>query len=444
MATLKEFSFWIIVFLIMMCVSCKHRQSGLAEYHEALALADRGDAPAALEKLGQAAKLATTDSLQALIKSQMGTLFFNQHLLDRSLACYRQAYQTDLRARDTVGLIYDLRDIGNIYRTGEHADSCLLFFEQARDLAIKSGNLPMQRDVESQMAAYYLNCNLLDSARHLLQPALAYMDSTNQSGLTFMLADLYHRSHQPDSAIIYYRKLLECGSLHARMGAHRVLAEYAVADGDIAQAKDHLAQYELLTDSVLTENDSESLRRMTALYDYTHHQQQSARLHNRLILAVAVIGMLGLAWLATFFYIGRRQIYYQLKLAQLERLLEKYRQQAADQQEDIKRSAISLHIEQLLTDVSQPVMTQDDWHELEATINQLNPDFLKKLRTFCRLTSLELHVCLLLKLKVPPVGIAQLTAHSKQAITNLRSRLYAKTFGQKGTPTQWDEFVWSL
>ena len=69
---------------------------------------------------------------------------------------------------------------------------------------------------------------------------------------------------------------------------------------------------------------------------------------------------------------------------------------------------------------------------------------MSRLQEFCRLTPQERKVCLLLKLDISPAGIAQLTAHTKQSVTNTRSRLYEKAFGRKGKPAQWDEFILSL
>ena len=68
----------------MVFSACTNRQAGLSEYHEALALMEQGDAPSALERLEQAAELAQTDSLRALVQSQMGTLYFQQHLLEEA------------------------------------------------------------------------------------------------------------------------------------------------------------------------------------------------------------------------------------------------------------------------------------------------------------------------------------------------------------------------
>ena len=432
--------------LVLLC-ACNNRQAGLNTYHEALALMEKGDAPSALKKLEEAGRQARTDSLRALVESQKGTLYFSQRLLDRSLACYQRAYKIDSLARDTVGLIYDLRDMGNVYRAClSSEDSCLICFKQARQLAIATQDLPMQRDVESQLAAYHLYRNHLTEARRLLMPAMKYINDDNQSGLLFMMADLYHRSGQRDSASLFYHELLSKGALYARRSAHRVLAEYALADGKTDEALQHLKQYEVLTDSAHAASDAEALRRMSAIYDYSQAQQQAAHYQTRLIVAVAIVALL-LVLLASFILYGRRKRdIYRLRLQRLEQLLEKAKRgvEGTAVPPIPPSPPIIQKMNRLLNDVRQEAFTDDDFHELESAIEQSHPGFLFQLQDFCRLSPQERRVCLLLKAEVPPVGIAQLTAHSKQSVTNTRSRLYKKAFGRAGTPAEWDEFVHSL
>ena len=448
---MKHCHFLLAVLLAVACV-CSQRQAGLAEYHEALELMDLGDAPAALQKLQRASELARTDSLRALVQSQMGTLYFSQRLLDRSLQSYRRAYDIDLAARDTVGLIYDLRDIGNVLRaTAGSEDSCLACFEEARRLAIASGNLPMQRDVESQMAGFHLYRNHLGEARRLLLPAMQHIGDANQSGLLFMMADLYHREGQRDSATFYYHELLDRGNLYSRQAAHRALAEYCMADGRADEAMHHLRLYEELTDSVHLENDVEAMRRTSALYDYTLREQQAHRLELRLTVAVAAMLLLAVSLVAILLYFSRRRMLYRLKVQRLEQLLENYRRNLNpatsnlnSQTSSLKSTAIGQKIVRFLSDVHQPAMDNDDFHLLADAIEQHYPGFLARLQEFCHLSPQECHVCLLLKLGLSPTAIAQLTAHTRQSVTNPRSRLFKKVFGRQGTPGEWDEFIHSL
>ncbi|MBO7137046.1 MAG: hypothetical protein J6V92_01100 [Bacteroidaceae bacterium] len=433
--------------LLTTLTGCQQKQAGLAEYHEALSLIDQGDAPAALTLLEKAGQKATTDSLRALVESQKGTLFFNQHMLDRSLASYQRAYAIDKRAGDTLGLIYDLRDMGNVYRTQDN-DSCIVCFCQARELAIAFGHQPMQRDVESQMAGYYLYHDRLEEARRLLLPALAYTDSANASGLHFMMADLYHRSGMQDSAILYYNKVLARGSLYARRGAHRQLADYALDMGQIEEANAHIQQYGMLSDSILGENDADALRRMTALYDYSLRERENVRLE-KLVMFVSVAALVLILILTFFiFYYRKKREVFRLKLQQMEMLVAEHQNKperiSAEEQSTLNQAPIVQHIHGLLADVHQPIMTSDDWQQLEALFSQSLPQFLPRLQEFCRLSLQERRVSMLLRLGITPMDIGQLTAHSKQSVTNTRSRLFEKAFGRKGSPADWDQLVSSL
>ncbi len=459
--------------LLTLAAGCEDRQAGLDEYHEALALMDQGDAPSALERLEQAAERATTDSLLALVYSQMGTLYFSQRMLDRAMQSYRQAYAIDERAADTLGLIYDLRDMGNVLRaTDDRTDSCVVCFEQARQLAAASGHLAMQHDVESQLAAYHLFRNHLSEARQLLMPAVEQADSGSLDAYRFMLADYYHRAGQRDSAIHYYNILLQGdANIYARQMAHRVLAEQAIAQGDSEQALQHLQRYEELTDSIYKLSDAESVRRTAALYDYTRHQQKAARLQRTAIIAVAVGLLVVLIACALLLYFRQRRRYYRLQVQRLEELLKASAPSNLPQREIAPSTLPQLgeaskvtsaaedgvatspqlggmrgaaRLQQLLADPRHPSLPDEEWADVEQAVEQASPSFLHRLETFCQLAPQERRVCLLLRLGIPPAGIAQLTAHTRQAVTNTRSRLYRKAFGRPGTPAEWDEFICSL
>ena len=60
------------------------------------------------------------------------------------------------------------------------------------------------------------------------------------------------------------------------------------------------------------------------------------------------------------------------------------------------------------------------------------------------LRDVELQVCLLVKIDLQPSQVAALILRSRQAVASLRSRLYAKVFGQKGSPDDWDAFLKEL
>ncbi len=87
-------------------------------------------------------------------------------------------------------------------------------------------------------------------------------------------------------------------------------------------------------------------------------------------------------------------------------------------------------------------ITTKDWEELTIAINQTYNNFTERLHIFYpNISEHELRICILIKIAIPPMSIAKLTSHSKQAITSSRKKLYEKTHNEVGTPDLWDEFV---
>ena len=425
------------------CTASKGRQS----YEEALHYMEQGDAPQALACLKEAAELATDDSLRMCIYNDMGRLLFDEGLQEQALGAYQMALETSQAMADSLGMAYVLFDMANIYRTRDDDDSCVYYFDTAMSLALSQKDSMLATDIRNQLAGYYLWHKDYERARLLLSPSLL-QEAEMTGGICFMAADLYRQTGPADSTRYYCKLLLQNEETGLRQMGHKWLADLLLSEGQIEEAAKHLQQYELLTDTLMQETDTEALRRISALYDYSLREQENARLELRNIIAVAFIIVLIFVLVAAILYFSRRRMKYRMKVQQLEHLLADYRQRdekVIERQNGILADTpICRHINRLLSDSRQPSMTDEDWHILEDTFAKIQPTFLSRLQTFHKFSSHEMHICLLLRLSLQPAALAQLSAHSKQSISSTRSRLFEKVFGQKGTPAQWDEFIQSL
>ena len=430
------------IFLIG-CTASKGRQS----YEEALRYMEQGDAPQALACLKEAAEFATDDSVRMGIYNDMGRLLFDEGLQEQALGAYHMALETSQAMADSLGMAYVLFDIANIYRTRDDDDSCVYYFDTAMSLALSQKDSMLATDIRNQLAGYYLWHKDYERARLLLSPSLL-QEAEMTGGICFMAADLYRQTGPADSTRYYCKLLLQNEETGLRQMGHKWLADLLLSEGQIEEAAKHLQQYELLTDTLMQETDTEALRRISALYDYSLREQENARLELRNIIAVAFIIVLIFVLVAAILYFSRRRMKYRMKVQQLEHLLADYRQRdekVIERQNGILADTpICRHINRLLSDSRQPSMTDEDWHILEDTFAKIQPTFLSRLQTFHKFSSHEMHICLLLRLSLQPAALAQLSAHSKQSISSTRSRLFEKVFGQKGTPAQWDEFIQSL
>lgn len=89
-------------------------------------------------------------------------------------------------------------------------------------------------------------------------------------------------------------------------------------------------------------------------------------------------------------------------------------------------------------------LSDDDWTEVAHQVRRICPAFRSRLYELCRLSDTEYRVCLLLKLSIAPSEIATALCKEKSTISSIRSRLFAKVFGKKGSSKDWDEFIKSL
>ena len=425
------------------CTASRGRQS----YEDALRYMEQGDAPQALACLKEAAEYTTDDSLRMCIYNDMGRLLFDEGLQEQALGAYQMALETSQAMADSLGMAYVLFDMANIFRTRDDDDSCVYYFDTAMSLALSRKDSLLATDIRNQLAGYYLWHKDYERARQLLSPSLS-QEAEMAGGICFMAADLYRQTGPADSTRYYCKLLLQNEETGLRQMGHKWLADLLLSEGQVEEAAKHLQQYELLTDTLMQEIDTEALRRISALYDYSLREKENARLELRNIIAVAIIIVLILVLVAAILYFSRRRMIYRMKVQQLEHLLEDYRQRdvkVADRQNGILADTpICRQINRLLSDSRQPSMTDEDWHILEDTFAKIQPTFLSRLQTFHKFSSHEMHICLLLRLGLQPAALAQLSAHSKQSVSSTRSRLFEKVFGQKGTPAQWDEFILSL
>lgn len=89
-------------------------------------------------------------------------------------------------------------------------------------------------------------------------------------------------------------------------------------------------------------------------------------------------------------------------------------------------------------------LNNDDWAELKEQVDSVYTGFSDRLYSLYRMSDQDMHVSLLIKMRIQPKDIATLTAHSKESVASTRSRLYQKVFGKKGSTRDWDDFILSI
>ena len=279
--------------------------------------ADKGDAPQAIDYYQQtldALPEQGNERFRGLIHSQIGTLFYYQELFDEAIHQYEKAFTFQQQGRDTIGMIFDLRDIGNAHLLLERNDTALVYFERAAVLAIESQNKNMYIDVMGEIANLYLRTGQYDKAKKHIKPA-------NISSTYYIISNIFYHTGQQDSAIFYFKKLLHHGNVYGKQSAFQHLSEIAYQNKQYQAFKTLHDSLRLYDDSIKNINNAEILARVHSLYNYQLRERQAIlekekkqEAQNIALLLTALAIILSLSIAALWQLMQRRKLQYQRKI----------------------------------------------------------------------------------------------------------------------------------
>ena len=126
------------------------------------------------------------------------------------------------------------------------------------------------------------------------------------------------------------------------------------------------------------------------------------------------------------------------EIEQLRQVLASYREDTSTQSDDLTPNLLQHDIVQRMHQYAYRLVSPSDqeWSDLLQTAAVFLPDFTNWLNANAKqLTTQEQVICLLIKLNFIPSEISALFGISKQRVTNIRSALNQKLFGERGCKT---------
>jgi len=473
-----------------------------AYYYAGRVASDLGDAPQALDYFQQALDAMPEDGMTYLrdrVVSQMGTLFSAQGLYAEALKMYKKSLQCSEELKDSVGVIYSLRDVANMHRCLGQNDSVLPYYRFAYEWSKKLGDDNLSKLIEIQFASYYLDRAMYDSVQICLPCDLTGLSDKNRNAAYAINAYYYEALGRQDSATYYYTQLLNNGDVYAKALAARYLMQQATlnhASKEVAVSQDTYLKY---ADSVQYLTKTEVVARMHSLYNYQLRERENASLQkayasqtrNLLFVSCCLVVALS-AFLVYRQYQWRNR---KILAARLDRLTRQKEQAEADSrlnrqeihgletelaQERQKSREVAAEYQKQLQDMRQSTdascrlrkeqrtqiqntdiyrlleekassvqgkanVTAKEWQELERVIRTFDADFLPKLEGLpYSWKSSERLLCLLLRVGFTPSQIGVLLGRPVQTITTMRRRLAERLLDNLKTPKGWDDFICSL
>lgn len=293
------------------------------------------------------------------------------------------------------------------------------------------------------------------------------------------LGDIHAARGDMDRACELWYEAVNSPDVGVCVSAHHCLINYFRETGQWYRT-DHLnktlvRKYE----HMYVDGSVRNVVNMLAQYDRDHDERQRRSLVTLILLAVvglAVLIMIVVLWHRrsirtlndrysadmlsynnTWLEISRLQQQQETdmaaiseKMSEIETLhtrLAKYQDdglmpKALNMQEQLMQAEVVTHMHNLAAHGKEA--GEGDWQELYRLVAKYLPALQKLLYNTESLGTKEICVCLLIRLRFLPSEIAALTGLSPQTITNMRSRMLQKIFGERGGARVFDDRIMNV
>jgi len=433
--------------------------------------------------------------LMGLVCSNIGYVFNSQDLPSQALPNFQKAYQCDSLLRDTVGMVFDLRDMGNTYKMMQRYENAMEQYQTGANLALAAGDSSGWARNQAAMAKLFYLQGKFEESKQSIANCMEWIPKAVIADVYVNAARTLYQLGETDSAAYYFNELLAMSDIYSKETAYYGLAKVAMQKGDAQQCLDYLKGYWELSDSVVRLNESEQVAKAAAAFNYRHKEAENALLKAEntnkrlLIAALAVISLLLAALLCLLrLHQRRKEEITALHIQELRRLIAALETESKEKQQaneamlkklgkmliEIPEASLRTHAkindatdapadimqrEQKRRDIAQASICQNlkdklaqgsckvsesEWNSLEQTVETIFPHFSSSLKNLAEINEQDFHVCLLLKAGFSPNEIGLLTHHSPQSISSSRSRLFKKVFGTNGGARDWDKFIETL
>ena len=475
----------------------------LANYVLGCVYRDMHEVPLALEYYNKAAEQADTTAADCdygtlyRVYSQMGFLFDKQYLPYQELEAFSKAVRYAYLAKDTLNAIINYQNRGIAYDYLGNKDSVIAINLHAAEMYKRIRNNEAAAIALGCNYSYYIDKGDSVNARKAFESytSTGYEGNSNYGDAkAFLLCEkgrYYMFVSRLDSAFSCLNQSLKLSKSYSnKAAATKVLAQYYARVNKPVLAMKYALKSSEYNDSDLLAVRESQLQQIQAMYNYGRNQEIARKAELKaeritMLVYVLIAGGVVIFLLLTHLYLKQlkkkkekilvtkhlyddsllklRQKQEELELLRTvndrkiadvikekEQTINKLKEDLKDIRDKYSNSSLS-DVDILLKESSiykrikylelhpKETMRENDWIELEETIEQLIPSFIPLLKN--RLNVMAYRICLLVKLEISTSSIAILLGLSSSAISKYRKVMLEKLCGRSGKPKDFDEYI---
>ncbi len=475
----------------------------LANYVLGCVYRDMHEVPLALEFYNKAAEQADTTAADCdygtlyRVYSQMGFLFSKQYLPYQLLDAFGKAEKYAYLAKDTLNAIINYQNKGDAYDYLGKKDSVVAINLRSANMFKRIGDNYNAAIALGCNYSYYIEMQDTVNAKKAFEAyfSTGYEGNSNYGDAkAFLLCEkgrYYMFISRIDSAFSCLNQSLKLSKSYSnKAAATKVLAQYYARVNKPVLAMKYALKTSEYNDSDLLALRESQLQQIQAMYNYGRNQEIARKAELKaeritMLVYVLIAGGVVIFLLLTNLYLRQlkkkkekivvtKQLYDDslLKLRQKqeelellrtvndrkiadvikekEQMINKLKDDLKDIRDKYSNSSIS-DVDILLKESSiykrikylelhpKEIMRENDWIELEETIEQLIPSFIPLLKN--RLNVMAYRICLLVKLEISTSSIAILLGLSSSAISKYRKVMLENLCGRSGKPKDFDEYI---
>lgn len=210
--------------------------------------------------------------LMALISNCLGRLYLDMDLKDKALEQQFLSYTSDSLAKDTIGVIYSLREIGSCYLHLNKLDSALLFYQKALTL---SGQMKdtLANALLNNIAVVYREQNKIEQAITYFHKAMEKTKKQNDLYANYSaLGWAYLIQQQLDSAAYYLVQSTQSDNYYTKAGSYTRLYDLEIKRNNYKLATTYNELYLQYRDSVDNVKLKAKVAEVKSKYDYEKQQ----------------------------------------------------------------------------------------------------------------------------------------------------------------------------